>query len=76
MYAVSRAKRIRAMGLVLELLASGPRNAAEIRTASDARGISFRTVERAAQELGVVSQRAASFQGPFIWQLPPRRRVA
>lgn len=59
----------RACALVGNMLAAGPRNAAEVLTAAEGANISERTIQRAAISLGVVKTKAG-FAGRWIWGLP------
>jgi putative DNA primase/helicase len=58
-----------AEALLLELLTSGPRDAREIRTVAEGANISKRTMQRAADALGVVKTKAG-FMGGWTWALP------
>ena len=59
----------RACALVGNMLAGGPRDAAEIRTAAEGDNISERTIQRAAIALGVVKTKAG-FNGGWTWRMP------
>ncbi len=59
----------RACALVSNMLANGPRDAAEIRAAAEGDNISERTIQRAAIALGVTKTKAG-FNGGWTWRLP------
>jgi hypothetical protein len=59
----------RAGKLILDMLESGPADAAGILAAAEADGLSERTMQRAAEALGVVKSKAG-FSGGWVWALP------
>lgn len=59
----------RACALVGNMLAEGPRDAAEIRAAAEGAKISERTIQRAAITLGVEKSKAGFNRG-WTWSLP------
>lgn len=59
----------RACALVDNMLAAGPRDAAEIRAAAEGAKISERTIQRAAIVLGVQKSKAGFNRG-WTWSLP------
>lgn len=59
----------RAQALLADLLKDGPREAAQILAAADGANIAGRTMQRAAEALGVVKTRAA-FRSGWTWRLP------
>jgi hypothetical protein len=73
-----RVKYPEALELVREMLADGPRPSSELKAEGRRRGMSERTVERAARELGVVSEvtgdrsgkggRIAFWHPPAFWR--------
>jgi hypothetical protein len=61
----------RAEDLLQGLLKNGRRDATEIRTAAEGASISERTMQRAAEALGVVKTKAG-FLGGWTWALPEK----
>lgn len=59
----------RAVDLLVSLLKDGPRDAAAIRSASEGIGIGERTMQRAAEKLGVIKTKSG-FSGGWVWQMP------
>lgn len=59
----------RARDLLVSMLSQGPRDAAEILSAAEGDMIGERTMQRAAEALGVVKTRAG-FRGGWTWALP------
>lgn len=59
----------RARNLLASMLAGGPRDAAEIFTAAEGDNIGERTIQRAAEALGVVKTKDG-FSGGWIWAMP------
>ncbi|TAJ19100.1 MAG: hypothetical protein EPO47_05075 [Rugosibacter sp.] len=59
----------RAVALLAGLLKDGPRDAAVIRSASEGIGIGERTMQRAAEKLGVIKTKSG-FSGGWVWQMP------
>lgn len=59
----------RACELVGNMLAAGPRDAAEIRAAAEGDNITERAIQRAAIALGAVKTKAG-FNGGWTWRLP------
>lgn len=59
----------KARNLLASMLKDGPRDAAEIRTAAEGAKISERTIQRAADTLGVVKTKVG-LAGGCIWALP------
>lgn len=55
--------------LLADLLKDGPRNAAEILAAAEGANISERTMQRAAEQMGVIKAKAG-FDGGWNWALP------
>jgi hypothetical protein len=51
------------------MLKDGPRNAAEILAAAEGANISGRTMQRAAEQMGVIKSKAG-FDGGWTWALP------
>jgi hypothetical protein len=58
-----------ACALVADLLKAGPRNASEIIAAAEGAKVSGRSIQRAANELGVVRTKAG-FGAGWTWKLP------
>lgn len=59
----------RAKELILDMLEAGPTDAAGILAVAEGDGISERTMQRAAESLGVVKTKAG-FSGGWMWALP------
>lgn len=59
----------KAVAMLHGLLKDGPRDAAEILAAAEGAGIGERTVQRAADQLGVVKSKT-DFRGGWTWALP------
>lgn len=57
--------------LLVELLKDGPRDAGEIRTLAEGANIGERTMQRAADALGVVKTKAG-FLGGWTWAMPEK----
>lgn len=55
--------------LLSDLLKDGPRDAAEILAAAEGANISERTMQRAAEQMGVIKSKAG-FDGGWNWALP------
>lgn len=55
--------------LLADLLKDGPRNAGEILAAAEGANISERTMQRAAEQMGVIKAKAG-FDGGWNWALP------
>lgn len=62
--------RKQAADLLLEVLSAGPRPSAEVIALAGFYGISHRTLQRAREQLGVITKPSA-YQGHWTWQLPP-----
>lgn len=65
----------RAKELILDLLEGGPTEAANVMAMADDEGISERTMQRAAEALGVVKSKAG-FDGGWVWALPEAEAAA
>lgn len=61
--------RRRERDFLRELLANGPVAVDDVKAAARARGLSWRSVERAASDEGVSKERAKSFRGGGTWYL-------
>jgi hypothetical protein len=59
----------RAVALLADLLRDGPRDAAEILTVAEGDNLNARTVQRAADQLGVIREKAGFGEG-WTWSLP------
>ncbi|MCA3105801.1 MAG: AAA family ATPase [Rhodocyclaceae bacterium] len=73
--AAPRRATSRASEWLCEILKDGPLRASDVEAAANKAGLSFRTVQRAAQEAGVRVQRAG-FGGGSIWDFESRVRLA
>ena len=60
-----------ARGFLARLLADGPMQAGQIRKDAEGAGFNWRTVQRAADRLGVVRQKEGMRSG-WTWELPPK----
>lgn len=59
-----------------ELLANGPAEVRDIQGEAEGFGHSWRTIERAKKEIGVLSRREGfGKQGKFSWELPPSSQM-
>ena len=58
-----------AQAFLAGVLAAGPRSAREIKRATVAAGVSWRTVQRAKTTLGIVARKSGN-RGPWSWALP------
>ena len=58
-----------ACALLADLLKDGPRNAAEILAAAEGANISERTIQRTAEQMGIIKAKAG-FNGGWLWALP------
>lgn len=65
----------RARALLTAMLKDGPRDAAEIFTAAEGDNIGERTIQRAAEALGVVKTKAG-FSGGWTWAMPETEDIA
>ena len=59
----------RANHLILEFLKGGPRSATEILAVAEGASVSQRSVQRAAEQMGIVKTRTG-FRGGWTWRLP------
>ena len=61
-----------AKDFLMELLTNGPVEVRDIQGEAEGFGHSWRTIERAKKEVGVLSRREGfGKQGKFLWELPP-----
>jgi putative DNA primase/helicase len=67
---VSKAPRADAEGFLRELLTSGSMASGEVESKAKAAGISWRTLRRAADDLGVEKWREGGADGHWRWRLP------
>jgi len=65
-----REKVIDAVNFIQERLALGPVEKQQVIKDLQSIGISESTAQRAAREMGVISQRTKNLHGPAIWMLP------
>ena len=68
--AVSKAPRADAEGFLRELLAAGSMASADVEQEAKEAGISWRTLRRAADDIGVVKWRQGGADGHWRWRLP------
>jgi len=65
----------RAVALLIGLIKNGPKDAAEILAAAEGANIGERTLQRAANQLGVVKTKT-DFAGGWTWMMPLEEAVA